>query len=273
MMKIKTMTFSTLFLLITAQALLADPLRSDSLRKMICREAIDTIELDSYLDITKRYETWLGDGIVLAPHFEEECEKSEESFQVRESSYNSDVGKVIGLDVEVDFESTEGFDITGNVYLARDVTFNRKGEIVLKNWSILESDLGHSIGPQGIERIAKLVVGTADLHNGDAELYEYDVEKFSLEREMARLKDEYERGDRSCRYEVSGSEDSDWIYEVINDYDDHVVGLGFLRERGYIKGIAMADTLGVWRESCAYIYVFIYLTNGSVIGLYYDLTT
>lgn len=270
--------FASIFLFV-AQSAFAGQLKSKALRKIACAEMIDSIEYgsDYALSITKGYEYGNKDLIFLDPEFKRECEQSKDSFQVPSggTTYSKRLKKVVGIDVEVNFQSTAGFTVTGNIRFERKVTYNRKTDDVdLKNWSLSQQNLSFDVSSNIIKRISRIIVSNANIHNGHAYVEEYDVTNFSLEQKKILRKYEWEQESEedSCGWQVNGNEDIDY-FEGYGSYDGTALDLiNFLADRGYIREIVDVQSED-FSESCAYAHFYIYLTNGTLIVLNYDFTT
>ena len=236
----------------------------------------------SGLRITSGYEDFMADDVFLAPNFLKECENEKNSFQIPQGGnvYSDDLEATVGLEVEVDLKSTDGVYVAGNLSFQRSVTFSKKGEVIIGNWFISKNHLSYDLATHFIEKIADIIADTANYGNGGSGLKTYDVESFTLEQALASLErkvDEIHQAPfNSCqRYVYSGGDE---IYDRIGDYEyesDNYYTWGlieFLRKGGYVKAIM---DIGVedWSESCAYSDIYIYLTNGSLLILYYDFTT
>lgn len=258
-----------------SSSLFADELKSDKLRTNVCYALSEVLSDDNLdLDYKKR---WGNETIEVIPDFYTRCEKSKKSFTVTESVFNEQLGKVVIMEVAVDFELKNEVLFSGSIKLSRKVSLDNKGQIELGRWVSSDFDIDYTLGELAIDAIAEVIIDGSQSEGGG--IGEYDNKKFSVAKELKALDAEVEQDQDEgyCKKEPF-SEDNrlSVLFDVedigANTSDTTPTLVELLKKKGHLEAV-LYNEVTEWEESCAYYDFYIYLKNGTVIALSYDFTT
>lgn len=240
-----------------------------SIKQLVC----DRIEYSlSEAGLRVTYKTVWKEVTVL-PEFHKTCVDSI-SINIDTATMNDRANAFSEMSISYQMEMPEIVSIEGEAKLSRNLFNPQTGEVRIGVFAVKMMDQNFAMGPIGVKSLANALLYSADVHNGGGELGAFDLSDFDVEAEMARRTAAQDSGE-SCRmYDVERGSVSDFRYLERSHRGYFQEILSFLKKQGHILQILSSENYDEdYDEYCAFNNIFVYLSNGVVIELYYDQTT
>ena len=254
----KSMIFASLCALVAGVSLEASPLKSKTVKELICSRA--------------EAHAWGTTNID-----EDKCVKGA-TFKVTGKTYNPQIKKYSRLKVKFSYEENK-VEVSGSATAVRVIRFTETGKLITR-WSL--EDFKATIDDnRNYEDVFNQLFDDEDIniHNGDAGILkvkpgftEADLVK-SLEESLENYGDpqtdsEY---DFCSYYTVTGAKD---VIEYMDDYSNDLAALfETMNKKGQIKGAAYRGYDDGASEYCSNYYFEVLTNDNKVIYVYFDFTT
>lgn len=258
-MKLMGLTALTLLGLGSLNVHAAKPLKSSSIRKLLCSD----LEAKVYSELTQIDE--------------KKCAK-EGKFYVTGTTFDQTLGTTSVLNISFTYEENN-IVMKGTASAVRVVRYLANGERKL-SWNTVDLKVQTTDG-RGYEDLFNQIFDSGDIntHNGDAGIYNVAPEYSFTEmvKDLESSLENYGNPETDREYDFclySTSTDTDSVIEYMGDYSSELETLlQQMKKKGQIKGAAFRGYEDGASEYCSNYYFRVLTIDGKVIYVDFDFTT